>query len=189
MRIRFAIRATAAGICSSPRTISRAGQAPDSPSSRFPPTSCAPQGHHVPCCAHADWQIYQRDRPLYGRTWEAWHTVEGPCVVAHAGRYFCFYSGGNWQTHEYGVSYATAEHPLGPWQHAPESGPAVLRQSADALGPGHNAYVGAPDGRTELLVYHAWDPQRTARRMCIDPLVWTPAGPRCLGPSTTPREL
>jgi GH43 family beta-xylosidase len=139
--------------------------------------------------AHADWQIYQRDRPLYGRTWEAWHTVEGPCVVAHGGRYFCFYSGGNWQTHEYGVSYATAEHPLGPWQHAAETGPAVLRQSAGALGPGHNAYVVAPDGRTELLVYHAWDPQRTARRMCIDPLVWTPAGPRCLGPSTTPREL
>lgn len=133
--------------------------------------------------ANADWQIYERNRALYGRQWTAWHTVEGPCVVVHDGRYYCFYSGGNWQTHEYGVSYAVAEHPLGPWQHAPETGPVVLRQRAgEVLGPGHNAYTVAPDG-TEMLVYHAWDPARTARRMFIDALEWTPVGPRCIGPS------
>ncbi len=135
--------------------------------------------------ANADWQIYERDRWLYDRRWAAWHTVEGPCVVAHEGRYYCFYSGGNWQTEHYGVSYAVADHPLGPWRHAPETGPVVLRQRApDVLGPGHNSHTIAPDGRTELIVYHAWDANRTARRMCIDPLVWTPAGPRCQGPTT-----
>lgn len=140
--------------------------------------------------ANADWQIYERDRSLYGRQWTAWHTVEGPCVVYHDGRYYCFYSGGNWQTHEYGVSYAVADHPLGPWQHAPEAGPVVLRQRAgEVLGPGHNSYTVAPDGRTELLVYHAWDPPRTARRMCIDRLTWTKEGPRCLGPTTTAQML
>lgn len=140
--------------------------------------------------ANADWQIYERDRSLYGRQWVAWHTVEGPCVVEHDGRYFCFYSGGNWQTHEYGVSYAVADHPLGPWQHAADPGPVVLRQRAgEVLGPGHNSYVLAPDGKTELLIYHAWDPQRTARRMCIDRLVWTKDGPRCQGPTTTEQSL
>jgi GH43 family beta-xylosidase len=135
--------------------------------------------------ANADWQIYARNRPLYGRSWSAWHTVEGPCVVEHDGRYHCFYSGGNWQTTDYGVSYAVAEHPLGPWQHAPESEPVVLRQKpGEVLGPGHNSYIVAPDGRTELLVYHAWDAAGTARRMCIDRLVWTNEGPRCLGPTT-----
>lgn len=139
--------------------------------------------------ANADWQIYERNRPLYGRTWAAWHTVEGPCVVTHAGRFYCFYSGGNWQTRDYGVSYATADHPLGPWRHAPEAGPVVLRERPpDALGPGHNSYVVAPDGN-ELLVYHAWDARRAARRMCLDPLVWTEAGPRCLGPSVGPVVL
>jgi GH43 family beta-xylosidase len=133
--------------------------------------------------ANADWQIYERDRPLYGRRWAAWHTVEGPCVVYREGRYYCFYSGGNWQTRDYGVSYAVADNPLGPWQHAPEAGPVVLRERPPhALGPGHNSYCVAPDG-TELLVYHAWDAERRARRMCIDPLVWTPEGPRCLGPT------
>lgn len=140
--------------------------------------------------ANADWQIYERERPLYGRQWAAWHTVEGPCVVEHDDRYYCFYSGGNWQTHLYGVSYAVADHPLGPWQHAAETGPIVLSQRAgEVLGPGHNSYVQEADGGAEFLVYHAWDPARTARRMCIDRLVWTKEGPRCLGPTMTPQTL
>lgn len=140
--------------------------------------------------ANADWQIYQRDRSLYGRQWAAWHTVEGPCVVEHDGRYFCFYSGGNWQTHDYGVSYAVADHPLGPWKHPDAAGPLVLRQVAgEVLGPGHNSYAVATDGRTEMLVYHAWDAARTARRMFLDRLVWTKEGPQCLGPTMTPQVL
>jgi GH43 family beta-xylosidase len=138
---------------------------------------------------NADWQIYERNRALYGRQWDAWHTVEGPCVVEHDGRYYCFYSGGNWQTHEYGVSFAVAEHPLGPWQHAAEPGPIVLHERpGEVLGPGHNSYAVSPDG-TAVLVYHAWDRERRARRMCIDPLVWTANGPRCLGPTTTPQVI
>lgn len=139
--------------------------------------------------ANADWQIYERNRTLYGREWIAWHTVEGPCVVKHDDRYYCFYSGGNWQTRDYGVSFAVAEHPLGPWQHALETGPTVLRERpGEVLGPGHNSHAVTRDG-TEVLVYHAWDPARRARRMCIDRLRWTPSGPRCEGPTTTPQEI
>ena len=144
---------------------------------------------HVVLRANADWQIYERNRRLYGREWSAWHTVEGPCVVEHEGRYYCFYSGGNWQTHEYGVSYARAEHPLGPWEHAGEAGPIVLRERpGKVLGPGHNSVAVTRDG-TEVLVYHAWDPSRHRRRMCIDRLAWTAEGPRCLGPTTTAQEI
>lgn len=140
--------------------------------------------------ANADWHIYERNRDLYGRRWAAWHTVEGPCVVAHGRRYYCFYSGGNWQTRDYGVSYAVADHPLGPWEHASENEPIVLRErDGEALGPGHNSYIVGPDGQTEFLVYHAWDQQRSARRLCIDRLAWTEHGPRCLGPTTTAQEL
>lgn len=139
---------------------------------------------------HADWQVYERDRQLYGKSWAAWHTVEGPCVVERDGRYFCFYSGGNWQTHGYGVSFAWAEHPLGPWHHAPEPGPVVLRQRpGEVLGPGHNSVTVGPDGHTPFLVYHAWDPAGRIRRMCLDRLVWTAAGPRCRGPTTEPQVV
>jgi arabinan endo-1,5-alpha-L-arabinosidase len=136
--------------------------------------------------ASADWQIYQRNRPLYGRTWDAWHTVEGPCVlVGPDGRCYCLYSGGNWETPGYGVSFAVADHPLGPWREGGH-GPVVLRGDPErgVIGPGHNSIVLAPDGVTPFVAYHAWDAARTARRMCIDPLLWTPDGPRCDGPST-----
>src|SRR4051812_7162413 len=90
-------------------------------------TRAAAPSHEI-LRANADWQIYERDRWHYERRWSAWHTVEGPCVIAHDGRYFCFYSGGNWQTPDYGVDYAEAAHPLGPWIHSPDFAPVVLRQ-------------------------------------------------------------
>jgi beta-xylosidase len=132
--------------------------------------------------ATADWQIYQRGRPMYGAVYD-WHTLEGPFVVKRHGRYWCLYSGGAWREQNYGVSYAVANSPTGPFVDAPGEGPAILRTvSGRVLGPGHCSVTTAPDG-TDWLVYHAWDAARTARRMCIDRLVWTPDGPRCDGPS------
>lgn len=135
--------------------------------------------------ASDDWQIYCRDRHYYGKIWDAWHTLEGPAVVAEGGRYYLLYSGGNWQSDGYGVGYAVADTALGPY-HEPESGPAVLRGAGDCvIGPGHNSVAIGPDGRTRFIVYHAWDRDLTARRMCIDPLVFTAGRPECLGPTWT----
>ena len=140
--------------------------------------------------AAADWTIYERNRPLYGKTWDAWHTVEGPYVWPHTDadgrlRYYCFYSGGNWQTPAYGVAYGVADQPLGPYRDDwSKEGPVVLRGvEGKVIGPGHNSITVAPDGKTEFIVYHAWDAARTARKIRIDPLVWTKDGPRCAGPS------
>ncbi|MEO6004099.1 MAG: glycoside hydrolase family 43 protein [Opitutus sp.] len=141
--------------------------------------------------ASSDWQIFQRNRRWYDRDWEAWHTVEGPFVMERDGKYICLYSGGCWETADYGVSFAVADHPLGPWRDEwSRSGPAVLKGIPDrVLGPGHNSVVRGPDGHTDFIVYHAWDAGRTARRLCIDPLVFTENGPRCDGPSTEPRPF
>jgi arabinan endo-1,5-alpha-L-arabinosidase len=137
----------------------------------------------------ADWQIYERDRSLYGRQWDAWHTVEGPGLVMHNGRYYLMYSGGNWTSAGYGIGYAVAETVLGPYQE-PEAGPVVLSgNGAQVIGPGHNSTVLGPDDQTRFVVYHAWDAARTARRMCIDPLAWSDIGPRCLGPTWTKQTI
>ena len=140
--------------------------------------------------ARYDWQRFQKDRPMYGKTWD-WHTIEGPCVRKHEGRYYCFYSGGRWETDNYGVDYCVADHPMGPYDDTGcETGPRVLRSVPDrALGPGHNSLVIGPDHRTEYLVYHAWDALRTARRMFVDRLLWTPEGPRSDGPTLTPQSV
>jgi beta-xylosidase len=134
----------------------------------------------------ADWQLFLAGRTMYDAVYD-WHTCEGPFVVRRQGRYWCLYSGGNWQQPSYGVSAASAPHPLGPWTEPPGDGPSVIRTRPGlAHGPGHASVVTDHAG-VDWLVYHAWDPGGTARRMCLDRLDWTPEGPVCAGPSVTPQ--
>jgi beta-xylosidase len=129
--------------------------------------------------AHADWQRFESDRMMYGRKWD-WHTLEGPCVCKHDGRYYCFYSGGRWEDETYGVDYGIAEAITGPYSDSGnESGPRVLQTLAGRLrGPGHNTIIAGPDEDTEYMVYHAWDTQMKKRQMYVSELLWTPEGPR-----------
>lgn len=136
--------------------------------------------------ATADWQIFRRNREMYGKIYD-WYTLEGPFVRKHDGRYYCFYSGGAWEEPNYGVSYAVAQSPLGPFVEPPAEGPTLLRSiPGKVVGPGHNSVVRGPDGE-DYLVYHSWDPEKTGRRMCIDRLEWTAEGPRTAGPTVTPQ--
>jgi GH43 family beta-xylosidase len=126
--------------------------------------------------ANHDWQIYQRNRLIYGEKHD-WHTVEGAFVIKHQNQYYCFYSGGAWFEPSYGVSYAVAPHPLGPWSE-PESGkPAILQTIENQLiGPGHNSIIRRDN--TDYIVYHAWDKHKTARQMYISRLEWQGYLPR-----------
>lgn len=136
----------------------------------------------------ADWHRYEPDRKMYGAVYD-WHTVEGPFVREHDGRLWCFYSGGNWRSPDYGVSVAVADAPDGPWEDRVSDAATVLRTVPGAvLGPGHNCVVTGPDDE-DWLVYHAWDPAGTGRRMCIDRLTWTEGGPACSGPTWTPQPV
>lgn len=133
--------------------------------------------------ARHDWQRFQADRSMYGRVWD-WHTIEGPFVRKHEGRYYCFYSGGRWECETYGVDFCVADHVLGPYSDVGnEAGPRILKTIPGTLiGPGHNSIVTGPDGE-DYIVYHAWDKAMKARQMFIDRLLWTDAGPRCDGPT------
>jgi arabinan endo-1,5-alpha-L-arabinosidase len=133
-----------------------------------------------------DWQVYQRGREMYGQVHD-WHTLEGPFVRKHDGRYYCFYSGGNWHGDGYAVAYAVADHPLGPWTEPPEHRPLLRTVPGKVLGPGHNSVVATPEG--DVVVYHAWDLAQTRRQLCIDPLRWTDEGPTLDWPSREPRTL
>jgi beta-xylosidase len=139
--------------------------------------------------ARSDWQRFQSNRPMYGQSWD-WHTLEGPCVVKHDGRYYCFYSGGRWEDETYGVDYGVADRVSGPYSdRGNESGPRVLRTiPGEIIGPGHNSIVTGPDGETDYIVYHAWDKEMKARRMFIDELIWTHEGPRCKASTSNPHR-
>ncbi len=135
--------------------------------------------------AFADWQIYERNRSLYDRMWDAWHTVEGPFLVHRDGRYHCFYSGGNWQTPGYGVGCAVSDTVTGPYvdSHSKEGAAVLSTVPGKLIGPGHNSVVLGPDGETWFNVYHSWNPERTKRQICMDPIVWTKDGPRTYRPA------
>jgi beta-xylosidase len=137
-----------------------------------------------------DWQRYQAARAMYGAVFD-WHTLEGPFVQKYQGRYYCFYSGGCWSTANYGVDFAVADDIWGPYtDDGAAYGPRVLRGVAETvIGPGHNSIVAGPAGSGAYVVYHAWDREMRERRMCIDPLRWSNAGPYCDGPSWEPRDV
>jgi GH43 family beta-xylosidase len=136
--------------------------------------------------ARYPWTLYQANRRMdvYNRTFD-WHTIEGPCVVKHGGKYYCFYSGANYQTTRYGVDYVVADNPLGPYTGQSDQ-PRILRSvPGQVRGPGHHSIVPAPKGGAEYIVYHAWEPSMRTRQMCLDKLIWTSEGPRCEGPTVT----
>ncbi|HKG55899.1 MAG TPA: glycoside hydrolase family 43 protein [Candidatus Limnocylindrales bacterium] len=135
----------------------------------------------------ADWQLFKRARPMYGSVYD-WHTLEGPFVVRRNGRYYCLYSGGAWTGAGYGVSWAVADDPLGPFSELRSDRATLLRSVPGLAGPGHNSIVTGPDGE-DYLVYHAWDSGHTGRRMCIDRVDWTADGPRTLGPTARPQPV
>jgi beta-xylosidase len=122
--------------------------------------------------ARHDWQRFERDRAMYGGSYD-WHTLEGPFVRKHGSQYYCFYSAGRWENETYGVDFAVGDHPLGPWRDVGnDEGPRVLHTiPGELIGPGHNSIVRGPDG-ADRLIFHAWDPAMTARRMFVERLPW-----------------
>ena len=132
---------------------------------------------HIVMRAHWPWQIFEHNRNMAGKVAD-WYTLEGPTVRKHGGKYYCFYSGGNYQNDSYGVDLLVADHIFGPWRETGrERGPQIMRSlPGKVTGPGHNSIVSSPDGR-DFIVYHAWNKAMTARLMCVDPLLWTPEGP------------
>ncbi len=138
--------------------------------------------------ARHPWTLYQANRRMevYGKTFD-WHTIEGAFVRKHGGRYYCFYSGSNYQTANYGVDYAVAETVTGPYTGQGSESRVLKGVPGRVRGPGHHSIIKGPDGKTDYIVYHAWDKEMKVRQMCIDQLLWTPAGPRCNGPTFNPQ--
>ncbi|MGZ9165080.1 MAG: glycoside hydrolase family 43 protein [Anaerolineales bacterium] len=138
---------------------------------------------------HADWQLFKAQRSMYGAVYD-WHTIEGAALRFHNDHYYCFYSGGAWEHDNYGISYVVADHVLGPYRLPSENQPILLRSvPGHVIGPGHNSFTKSPNGEQEYVVYHAWDPGMTARRMCIDSLYWVDGIPVIHGPTWTPQPL
>ncbi|CAF0921165.1 unnamed protein product [Rotaria sp. Silwood1] len=124
--------------------------------------------------AKHDWQLYERNRSMYNRTYD-WYTLEGAAAwQQESGVYICFYSGGNWQEKSYGVDYGIAySSPMGPYTED-STNQARITHSIEGtiIGPGHNSIILGRDKKTTYLVYHAWNEAKTIRSPYISQLNW-----------------
>jgi hypothetical protein len=127
--------------------------------------------------------------------WERDPVVEGPWVLKHKGTYYLMYSGDGYTSPGYGVGYATAPSPYGPWTkwaHNP-----ILQNTSEVHGPGHHSIAPSPDGKEMFIVYHThFAPGRVQpRKVAIDRIRFAPnpeGGPDILevyGPTLTPQPM
>lgn len=86
--------------------------------------------------------------------WEG-HLIEGMCMVKKEGRYFLFYSGNDFSTPEYGIGYAVAPSPSGPFE-KPLTEP-IVRSTDEWWGPGHPSVAPGIDEQP-ILFMHAYQP-------------------------------
>ena len=120
-------------------------------------------------------------------------STEGVTVFRHDSTYYMTYSANHYTDPQYGVGYATAPHPLGPWTKS-EANP-ILSQNPKigVSGPGHSSIIRSPDGQELLMVYHSHaDPaQPSPRRVLnIDRLIIAPDGRlRVVGPTRSPQPV
>ncbi len=141
--------------------------------------------------ARYDWQIFDPQRQSKGGV--RWHTVEGPFVLKHNGRYYLMFSGGNWQNNSYGVACAVSTRLDGvdEWQQDRDGITKLpLLRSVPAegvIGPGHNSVVRGPDDRELFCVYHRWQPETGERVLAIDRMGWEGDELVVYGPTTTPQ--
>ncbi len=118
-----------------------------------------------------------------GNVDRSWFWNEGPTVLRRRGRYVQMYSGGYYGDSTYGVGFATADSPRGPWTKADHN--PVFRSHARITGPGHHSVVPGPDGVTLYAVYHGYVDGWPGRKVHVDRLHWSTEGPR-MGSGTLP---
>lgn len=109
-------------------------------------------------------------------TWE--RTVDGKTT------YYLTYSANNFATPEYGVGYATASSPLGPWKKY--LGNPILGQNAEMgmYSTGHGSIVASPDGSQLYYVHHGRPTPDTYRRLYTERLLFDDRHPDANGNAT-----
>ena len=103
------------------------------------------------------------------------------------------YSAGHYADPNYGIGYAKATHPLGPWTKSEDNPIVKLDLSIGVSGPGHNSITMSPDGKEMFMVYHSHaDVTKPSgnRVVNIDRIAFDEDGNmRLVGPTRTPQPM
>jgi beta-xylosidase len=130
-------------------------------------------------------------QPWEGETWN-----EGPFVLKHKDTYYLVYSGNAFFDEHYGLGYATAPTPMGPWTKFANN--PILQKTPGAAGPGHNGFIESPDCKELFAVYHTLQNPgfNAARQLAADRVRFVPAADKSApdvlvidGPTTNPQPF
>jgi len=91
----------------------------------------------------------------HDRRWER-PLIEAPAMVRLATRYYLFYSGGWWGSAGYGVGYAVARSPAGPFRKVTTTRP-WFGSDDNVAGPGGQEFFLAANGELRMA-FHGWQP-------------------------------
>lgn len=98
--------------------------------------------------------------------WEVDPVNEGAHVWKRGSTYCMMFSINDFRNPAYGMGYATAESPLGPWRKRTE-GP-VVRQAPGLAGPGCAGLIASPDGKETWAYMHVHlHPEGYARQLAL----------------------
>jgi len=137
-------------------------------------------------CTQADqpWEL-----PENGRS----RCTEGPFVFHQGKTYYLTYSANHYAEPFYGIGYATASTPLGPWVKSAENPLVSQHPETGVSGPGHNCVIASSQPNELFMVYHTHaDPENPGgeRVVNLDRLSIEPDGSlKLLGPTRTPQPL
>ena len=115
-------------------------------------------------------RVFTHDQP-YDFGW-----VEAPFLIKHKDTYYMTYSRNGFSSPLYGVCYATAPSPEGPWTKFDRN--PILTRTHEVSGPGHNCLVHSPDGKELFIAYHTHLTFAGGghRQLAIDRLEFVPNG-------------
>ncbi len=118
---------------------------------------------------------------------------EGPFVLKHDGRYYMTYAANHTFRPGYGIGYATADQPLGPWEKAAENPIAGTDLTVGYAGAGHSSLTTSPDGIERFIVYHTHadpaHPENQQRTVNIDRIRFEGGRLVIDGPTRTPQPM
>jgi beta-xylosidase len=124
---------------------------------------------------------------------QAWERplIENPAMVKNGDRYYLFYSGNRWESHEYAVGYAACETVIGPCD-KPLNKP-WFQFKPPVMGPGGEAFFNDKEGNL-WMAYHAWTGTDVGypagkRSLHIDLVTFEDGKPVTNGPSSIPQLL
>lgn len=88
---------------------------------------------------------------------------EGPFMLKHKGLYYLVFSANHFVNPDYGIGYATAPHPTGPW--TKYKGNPIVCSNDQIIGTGHCAFFNDNEGNLNVVYHSHFSPTEVNPRL------------------------